>query len=278
MELTAPAPLPFHAAPSLALFGLEPVRALAEYAAMRRMDRTALPSGDGHPVVIFPGLASSERSLAPLVACCADLGYATYDWGRGYNVGPRGDVDAWLAGLAAEIATIVRTHDRPATLVGWSLGGIYARELAKLMPRQVRQVVTLGTPFAGGGAGTRVGWLFQWLSGRSPSLDEALARRLRMPPPVPCTSIYSRGDGIVAWRACLQSGCGASHPTENVEVHGSHSGMGWNPHALAVVADRLAQPATAWRPYVPAVAVAPYAPPARTVAAAAALSPVASSR
>ena len=273
MELTAPAPLPFHAAPPLALFGLEPVRALAEYAAMRRMDRSALPCGDGHPVVIFPGLASSERSLAPLAACCADLGYATYDWGRGYNLGPRGDVDAWLAGLAAEIAAIVRTHDRPATLVGWSLGGIYVRELAKLMPRQVRQVITLGTPFAGGGAGTHVGWLFQWLSGRSPSLDEALARRLRTPPPVPCTSIYSRGDGIVAWRACLQSGR-ASHPIENVEVSGSHSGLGWNPRVLAVVADRLAQPVTAWRPYAPPTA----ARPVRTAAAAAALSPAASSR
>ena len=252
MELTVPALPPFHAAPSFALLGMEPMRALAEYAAMRRMNRSALPLGDGHPVVIFPGLASSERSLAPLVSCCADLGYATYDWGRGYNLGPHGDVDAWLAGLAAEIATITRTHDRPASLIGWSLGGLYARELAKLMPRQVRQVVTLGAPFAGAGTGTRVGWLFRLLSGRSPSLDEALARRLRTPPPVPCTSIYSRGDGIVAWRSCLESGRDASHPTENVEVRGSHCGMGWNPRVLAIVADRLAQPATAWRPYAPA--------------------------
>ena len=256
MELTAPALSPFHAAPPFALLGTEPMRALAEYAAMRRMNRSALPPGDGHPVVIFPGLASSEHSLAPLVSCCADLGYATYDWGRGYNLGPHGDVDAWLGRLAAEIATIARTHDRPASLIGWSLGGIYARELAKLMPRQVRQVVTLGAPFAGAGTGTHVGWLFRLLSGRSPSLDEALARRLRTPPPVPCTSIYSRSDGIVAWRSCLESGRDASHPTENIEVRGSHSGMGWNPRVLAIVADRLAQPATAWRPYGSAAPVA----------------------
>ena len=255
MELTATASLPFHAAPSLALLGLEPMRALAEYAALHFMDRATLPSGDGHPVVIFPGLASSERSLGPLASCCADLGYATYDWGRGYNVGPCGDVDAWLGKLAADVAALVRTHDRPASFIGWSLGGLYARELAKLMPRQVRQVITLGTPFAGAGTGSHVGWLFRLLSGHSTALDDGLARRLRMPPPVPCTSIYSRSDGIVAWRACLESG-NAADLVENIEVRGSHSGMGWNPHVLAVVADRLAQPATAWQPYRPATPAA----------------------
>ena len=246
-------PLPdptLHRVPSIAWYGLEPIRAAIEYAGMRCMDRAALPAGDGHPVLLFPGLASSQRSLAPLLSCCASLGYPAYDWGHGYNLGPRGDIGSWLDTLAGEAEAIADRHGRALSLVGWSLGGIYAREVAKLLgARRARQVVTIAAPFAGTGSDTRVGWLYRLLSGHHPSIPDDLAARLRAPPPVPCTSIYSRSDGIVAWQACIDPDADPARQRENIEIESSHSGMGWNPRVLAIVADRLAQPPGAWRPY-----------------------------
>jgi hypothetical protein len=232
------------AAPSLALLGMEPFRAACEYAGMRFMDVADLPEGDGHPVIIFPGLASDTRSLLPLRNCCESLGYAVYDWEQGFNTGPQGDIDAWLENLAGHVSGVASLHARRVSLVGWSLGGIYAREIAKMRSPLVRQVVTLGTPFGSSGTETNVGWLYKWVNGSEPMVDEHLARRLRTTPPVPTTSIYSRTDGVVAWQTCLLDG---SCESENVEVDGSHIGLPWNPQVLRIVADRLRQPEGAWQ-------------------------------
>jgi len=240
-------------APSLGLLGVEPLRAALEYASMRLMNKAALPAGDGHPIVIFPGLATDRRSIGPLKAFCQRLGYVADDWGRGFNTGPQGDVDEWLDGLAQHVDELTAHHDQRVSLIGWSLGGIYAREVAKLLRRRVRQVITIGTPFAGTAEQTHAAWVYRLVSGQAPLFDEALLRRLRTPPELPTTSIYSRTDGVVAWQACLNP-----HGTalaENVEVEGSHCGLGWNPKVLAVIADRLRQPEGAWRPYAqPAIA------------------------
>ncbi|MET0382376.1 MAG: alpha/beta hydrolase, partial [Burkholderiaceae bacterium] len=131
--------------------------------------------------------------------------------------------------------------------VGWSLGGIYAREIAKMLPNAVRQVVTLGTPFAGNGDENNVAWLYKLLNGSAPVVDARLAQRLRTTPPVPTTSIYSRSDGVVAWQTCLLD---RSLEAENVEVEGSHIGLPWNPQVLHIVADRLRQPEGAWQRHV----------------------------
>ena len=241
---TATLPLP----PSLGLLGIEPWRAWFEYAGMHLMDRSRLPLGDGHPVVLFPGLATDRRAVAPLRDLCRSLGYVVYDWELGFNTGPHGGIDEWLGGLARHVESVAATHDRRASLVGWSLGGIYAREIAKLVPACVRQVVTLGTPFAGSGQDTNVGWLYTALNGQAPVLDAALSQRLRTTPDVPTTSIYSRSDGVVAWQACVLR---RTARAENVEVDGSHMGLPWNPKVMAVVADRLSQPEGAWRRHVP---------------------------
>ena len=235
-------------APSWSLLGLEPLRAALEFASMRFMDHATLPVGDGHPVVIFPGLATDRISTGPLKTFCERLGYAAYDWGRGLNTGPHGNVEPWLDGLAADVRAMTLKDKKRMSLVGWSLGGIYAREIAKKLPDAVRQVITIGTPFAGaGGDDTHVGWLYRLVSGHDPSRDARLMARLRATPPVPTTSIYSRSDGIVAWQACLERGdCGHA---ENIEVDGSHCGLGWNPKVLGVIADRLRQPEGAWRRY-----------------------------
>ena len=231
-------------APHWMLLGTEPVRAAIEYLRMRSMDIASLPRGDGHPVVIFPGLAANEVSTGPLVRMCRQLGYAAGDWGRGFNTGPRGDVAAWLDDLARHVDTLAAAHPRTISLIGWSLGGFYAREVAKRLSDRVRQVITVGTPFAGKAEHTHVAWFYRMVNGRPPAFDEALMARLRTPPNVPTTSVYSRSDGIVAWQACVQNGGACA---ENIEVDGSHCGLVWNPEVLSVVADRLQQPRNGWK-------------------------------
>jgi pimeloyl-ACP methyl ester carboxylesterase len=232
-------------APDWLLLGTEPVRALFEYTRMRFASKAHLPQGDGHPVVIFPGLAADSRSIGPLKQFCEELGYATHDWGRGFNTGPHGDVNDWIDALAQEVDARVRPDDEAMSLIGWSLGGIYARELAKKLRGRVRQVITIGTPFAGLPEQTNAGWVFRLINGQTPPIDPGLLAQLRVAPPVPTTSLYSRCDGIVAWQACIQGG--RRDRTENIEVSGSHCGMGWNTEVLAIIADRLAQPSDAWQ-------------------------------
>ncbi len=232
------------AAPSWALLGMEPFRAAFEYASMRMMDQADLPEGDGHPVIIFPGLASDKRALVPLRNCCEALGYAVYDWEQGFNTGPHGNIDDWLENLAEHVRGVSTLHARRVSLVGWSLGGIYAREIAKMRSPLVRQVVTLGTPFGGTGNETNVAWLYRLVNGSEPLIDDQLADRLRTTPPVPTTSIYSRTDGVVAWQTCQLDG---STEAENVEVDSSHIGLPWNPQVLRIVANRLCQPEGAWQ-------------------------------
>jgi pimeloyl-ACP methyl ester carboxylesterase len=124
--------------PSLSLLGSEPFRAGMEYLRAVWMDRSVLPRGDGHPVVVYPGLAADAAPLRPLVRCCEELGYLASDWGRGRNNGPVGDLDRWLDDLADDILALADEHGQAVSLVGWSLGGIYAREIARRVPGTVR--------------------------------------------------------------------------------------------------------------------------------------------
>jgi hypothetical protein len=236
-------------APNWMLLATEPVRAAIEYAGMRSMNIKSLPQGDGHPVVVFPGLAANHQSIAPLLRLCRHLGYAANDWGRGFNTGPRGDVDAWIDELASDVARLAAPQQRKMSLIGWSLGGIYAREVAKRLKGRVRQVITVGTPFAGTAEHTNVAWMYRLLNGRAPTFDDALMARLRTPPDVPTTSVFSRTDGVVAWQVCMQGSCKGVRHYEDIEVAGSHCGLGWNARVFAIIADRLRQPENGWRPY-----------------------------
>lgn len=221
--------------PPLYLLATEPVRAAFEYARMRFAPFDATTRGEDHPVVIFPGLATDRRFTAPLARHCERLGCTAYDWGRGYNRGPRGGVSRWLDALARDVRDMIAPHDGAATLIGWSLGGIYAREIAKRLGSDVRQVITIGTPI-GRPEQTHAAWLYRLLNGRSPVVSARLLRELRSPPACRTTCIYSRTDGVVAWQACR-------HPpaanVENVEVESSHLGLVWHPEVLAIIAQRL---------------------------------------
>jgi hypothetical protein len=236
---------PSAGSPAWRLLGTEPARAIIEYASMLFMDKAALPRGDGHPVVIFPGLAADSHSIGPLKDFCEGLGYVAHDWGRGFNTGPQGDPDTWLDELAQHVLELTGRRGEPVSLVGWSLGGVYAREVAKKLPGRVRQVITIGTPLAGDAGQTHASLVYGLLSGQQLMLPAAMMARLRTAPDVPTTSIFSRSDGVVAWESCIQDG-DADH-TENIEVDGSHCGMGWNPEVLSIIADRLRQPVGAWQ-------------------------------
>jgi len=198
------------------------------------------PQGDGHPVVVFPGLATGDMTTLVLRNFLKDRGYVPYAWEQGVNRGPRPGV---IESCIARVRQLRAEHGRSVSLVGWSLGGIYAREIAKMIPEDVRSVITLGTPFSGSPRANNAWRLYEFTSGQSIDTDPRLTG-MKEPPPVPTTSIYSRTDGIVAWQCCVEK---ESERAENIEVHASHFGIGMNPTALYAVADRLAQPEGAWQ-------------------------------
>ena len=204
------------------------------------------PLGDGHPVIVFPGLSASDGSTLPLRNYLATRNYDVTGWNQGHNFGPRAGVLEAASHQVREI--FIAAGKRKVSLIGWSLGGIYAREMAKLHPELVRGVITLGTPFSGAPESTNAWRLFRLTSGRDIKSE---TRRFDLPlaPPVPTTSIFSRSDGIVAWQGSLQAPCKGNPNTENIEVIASHLGIGMNPSAMWAVADRLAQPEGAWQPF-----------------------------
>jgi pimeloyl-ACP methyl ester carboxylesterase len=203
------------------------------------------PRGDGHPVMVFPGLSANDVSTIPLRHYIGSLGYGAWGWEQGFNFGPRAGV---LDEAKSKLERTFKSTGRKVSLVGWSLGGVYARELAKELPGMVRGVITLGTPFAGSHRTTNAWRIYELASGRSIARD---AENYDLPaaPPVPTTSIYSRSDGVVAWRGSLQAAAGDNPHTENIEVLASHIGLGLNPSAWWAVADRLAQPEGHWQPF-----------------------------
>jgi len=129
------------------LLALEPFQAMFDYAAGHLYMRDLSMRGDGHPVLVYPGLTLNGGSTADLRVRLRQLGYAVYDWELGYNCGPGLDFGHWLAMLGRQLRDIHARHDAAVSLIGCSLGGTYARELAKRHPELVRQVITLATPF-----------------------------------------------------------------------------------------------------------------------------------
>src|ERR1700716_2149683 len=121
------------------------------------------PKGDGHPVLVLPGLVASDASTRPLRSFLKSRGYAVSGWRQGRNLGPRHGVPDAMGDLVQELND---TTGRKVSMVGWSLGGLYARQLAKMMPDRVRSVITLGSPFASGPNATNARRLFELASGR----------------------------------------------------------------------------------------------------------------
>lgn len=220
------------------------------------------PLGDGHAVIVFPGLTAGDPTTLPLRRYLESRNYKVQGWGQGLNLGPREGV---LEAAKQQLQDACQESGSKVSLVGWSLGGVYARELAKDMPDLVRCVLTLGTPFSGPHTSTNAWRIYQLASGRNVHRG---AEHYNLPeaPPMPTTSIYSRSDGVVAWRGSLQAPTPHNPHTENIEVIASHFGIGLNPSAWWAVADRLSQPEGEWqafrRPAVPGLQLL-YPDPAR---------------
>ena len=222
---------------------LAELRAIPEFWKYRRAREALrrLPSGDGHPVMVFPGLIASDRFTLLLRDCIAARGYPVVGWELGINLGMR-------RGLLETMLTRMRIwsdrHGRKVSLIGWSLGGLYARELAKRDPARVRQVITLGTPSIGDLRANNAWRIYEALNDHkvdNPPIDTDLQEC----PPVPVTSIYSRDEGIVPADAVIVP---PGKQRESIPVGGSHLGLPWNPDVIRIVLDRLAQPEDEWKP------------------------------
>lgn len=193
------------------------------------------PRGDGRPVMLLPGYGTDETSMRPLGRYLAYLGYDSYEWGLGRN---RGHVDRYTRSIGDRVGEIHdQLDDTPVTLIGWSLGGVIARETARLFEPFVREVITLGTPIIGGPKYTVAAERFA-AQGKL-DLDEfekEVHARNSIGIKQPVTSIYSRHDGVVGWRASVDI---YNAHARNIEVNSSHFGIGANGKVWRLIADIL---------------------------------------
>ena len=235
-----------HRPPSDFLALAEAPRALMELASFvaLRPAMSFLPRGDGHPVLVLPGFLASDTSTIPMRDLLSTLGYEVVGWELGRNVQIN---NSRIKAMSDSLTQLHERTGRKVSIIGWSLGGMLARELAKLHPEAVRQVISLGSPLSSDPGISKVRKLFEALNGSEASIRrKARLHDINEPPAVPSTSIYTKTDGVVAWRGSLQP---EGPERENVEVHASHVGLGVNPTVMWVLADRLAQPEGAWRPF-----------------------------
>ncbi len=205
-----------------------------------------LPKGDGHPVLVLPGFVASDVSTRPLRAVLKDLGYASYGWGLGRNLKFNDERERAMSAL---VDRIYDEHGRKLSIIGWSLGGVFARELAKRAPEKVRSVISLGSPITRHRDYSNARRLYDAINGPPERSRAEQLNRLGEAPPVPTTSIFSRSDGVVAWRGSLQAPDGRNAQTENIEAPASHFGLGVNPLVVYLIADRLAQREGEWKPF-----------------------------
>ncbi len=243
--------------PQAALYLTEPARGIVDGMALTLATPwlAAAPRGDGRGVLVLPGLLASDRSTRPLRSFLRHKGHYVRGWRLGRNIGP---TSAIVEGMPEALRDLAERTGGPVSVVGWSLGGLYARYLAKRYPEDITQVITLGSPVGvSDGHRTHADLAFNRLSFlHAHGADVPRRADVGGPVPVPSTSVYSRLDGVVSWRACLTEG----DQHQNVEVHCSHLGFGVDPATLWLVADRLAQPPGTWRPFQPAPFLRPFYP------------------
>ena len=207
---------------------------------------STLPKGDHHPVLLIPGFMASDYSTMVMRHYLRQMGYEPLPWRLGRNTGR---LQLLEGKLIPGFERLCRTHSRKISIIGQSLGGVYARELARRFPDNVRQVITLGSPFGTRKASSTnplVAQLFRQQSGMTVEQMRDKFPDMAIGPAVPSTAIFSRGDGVVNWRVCKE----ADGPvTESVEVFGSHCGMAFNPAIYLIVADRLSLREGEWREF-----------------------------
>ncbi|MGB0907679.1 MAG: esterase/lipase family protein [Maricaulaceae bacterium] len=233
-----------HRAPSLISTSLEG-RWVMEFAAhyLLKPLLRRLPKGDGHTVIVFPGFLTSETSTIPMRRLLNELGYDARDWGLGRNLQFNESVEQRMGAMVAAAAE--ETGER-VSLVGWSLGGVFAREIARVMPEKVRCVISLGSPITGARHAALARPIFEFMNGKPEPETTKRIDKMYLAPPVPTTAVYSKTDGIVHWHGAIQE---EGEQAENIRVPASHMGMGTNPLVMHILADRLSQAEGAWEPF-----------------------------
>lgn len=229
-------------------------RALMEFGAAGLMMPFLMraPKGDGHPVMVIPGFLASDRSTGLLRTFLKMKGYKPEGWGLGRNLGThiKGGKHIVSDEVLNRVIEMHVRNDSKVSLVGWSLGGIFAREIARAIPDCVRQVISLGSPFNGPkGAAPMAAKIFQLINGDMAKREPHAMERMLKPPPVPSSAIFSRTDGVAHWQACRDDWAHDFNQSENIEVRGSHMGLGHNPQVLWIIANRLALPDGHWHPF-----------------------------
>jgi pimeloyl-ACP methyl ester carboxylesterase len=234
--------------PPAVLTALEAPRALAEYVGFAAIAGllAACKKGGGRPVLVLPGLLAGDSSTSALRRLLRLAGYSPYGWGLGTNVGPTKRI---VGGMDALLGEITDRHREPVSVIGWSLGGMFGYDLSCRHRGAVDRLITLGSPLYLADARQSRGSRF-YDGYASAHLADYSLDSWRKPAglAVPATSIFSKTDGIVRWQTCL-------HPpgplAENIEVYGSHCGLGFHPAAAYAILDRLAAPGDPWLKFVP---------------------------
>lgn len=185
-------------------------------------------------VLVLPGFSTGDISTVPLRGYLASFGHHVHGWGLGTN---RGDVEGAVATLIPRVRRLADQHGRPVSLIGWSLGGVMAREICRQVPGSVGRVITMGTPVVGGPKYTVLAEMFARGGADLDELEREVARRQPLPPNIPVTAFYSRHDGVVAWRACIDH---LNSHVEHIEIQTTHIGFGINHEVWRIIADRLA--------------------------------------
>ncbi len=230
--------------PSLALGLTEGIRAMMDlgwYFPYRFFIKHA-EKGDGHPVLILPGFMASDMSTIPLRSFIHKLGYKVYGWGEGRNFAHT----VYLDLLTQKLERIYDRHREPITIIGWSLGGIYARQLAKQDPSIIRQIIVMGSPVRGVTLSNNARWMYDLLKRSriiTEDIDQELINDIPNAAPVPTTAIYTKEDGVVPWELCLED---EDEWHQNIQVRGSHLGLGVNPLVLQIIYDRLLHDKSDW--------------------------------
>jgi len=205
------------------------------------------PNGDGHPVLVLPGFMATDTSTGPLRKFIDKLGYAAHPWDLGRNYAEVQNLEI----LLHKLEDIADTTGEKVSLIGWSLGGVFARQIAKERPGLVRQVITLGSPFRGVHQPNNVAWIYNMLVRRKKISEVApeLVEDFPTPAPVPTTAIYTKEDGVVPWQLCIEAEESPIH--QNIQVRGSHLGLGVNPSVLKIIANRLQYTEADWEHFCP---------------------------
>jgi pimeloyl-ACP methyl ester carboxylesterase len=210
-----------------------------------------VPRGDGHAVLVLPGFLSPDQPTWPLRWFLTQVGYNVHPWGLGYNMGFSTaydyDIEALVEQRLKEV--FIESGDRRISLIGWSLGGLYAKYLARRHPRLIRDVIALGSPLSGDTSQVSVWRLYQWVS-KMDFADPEFRRKLRLLnrplEGVAITAFFCRKDGVVPWRNAREK---PGPLVQNIEVSAAHIAMGFDAFVLYLIAHRLARSAgRAWRP------------------------------